>query len=164
MFLLVSFAAAGDSEISVHQAEIRATFGAMTATGGYARISNSGQEDVTLIGVNVDFADKAEIHTMFVEEGVMKMRPLEGGLVIPPHREVMLKPGGNHLMFMGLNGKMEPGSTHQITLHFDRGQRVLVIAEVKKPSDISIAGHDHSAKGHGHSETSEDTMKMGSDS
>ena len=160
----MSFAAAGDSEISVHQAEIRATFGSMTATGGYARISNSGHADVTLVGVEVDFADKAEIHTMFVEEGVMKMRPLEGGLVIPAHGEIMLKPGGNHLMFMGLTGSMEPGSMHHITLHFDGGETVLLIAKVKKPSDISVMGHDHSTKGHGHSQALEDTMKMGSDS
>ena len=162
-FLLVSFAAAGDSEISVHQAEIRATFGAMTATGGYARISNSGHADVTLVGVDVDFADKAEIHTMFVEGGVMKMRPLEGGLVIPAHGEALLEPGGNHLMFMGLTDAMKPGSIQQIILRFDDGQTVSLMAKVKKPADISGARHDHSAKGHAHSEVSKDTMKMGSD-
>ena len=49
--LLAPPAAAGDAAISVHQAEIRATAGAMTATGGYARIVNSGHADVTLVGL-----------------------------------------------------------------------------------------------------------------
>ena len=154
-FLLVSFAAAGDSKISVHQAEIRATFGAMTATGGYARVFNSGHADITIIGVDVDFADKAEIHRMFIEEGVMKMRPLKGGLVIPAHGEAVLKPGGNHLMFTGLNGAMKPGTLQLITLHFDSGQTVSFMAEVKKPADISGGEHHHYTKEHDHFEVQE---------
>ena len=161
-FLLASTATAGDTEISVQHAEIRATFGTMTATGGYARISNSGHAAVTLVGIDVDFADKVEIHTMFVESGVMKMRPLEGGLVIPAHGEALLEPGGNHLMFMGLTGAMKPGSIQQIILRFDDGQTVSLMAKVKKPADISGARHDHSAKGHDHSDASRDKMKLGS--
>ena len=160
--LLAPPAAAGDAAISVHQAEIRATAGAMTATGGYARIVNSGHADVTLVRVDADFAAKAEIHTMFAEDGVMKMRPLEGGLVIPAHGEALLKPGGNHLMFMGLTGAMKPGAMQHITLHFDDGHTVLVMAKVKKPADIGGAAHDHSGTGHDHSDASGDAMKMGS--
>ena len=63
--LIAPPAVVGDSGVSVHQAEIRATAGAMTATGGYARIANSGNENVTLIRVDADFAAKSEVHMMF---------------------------------------------------------------------------------------------------
>ena len=168
--LLAPPAAASDAAISVHQAEIRATAGAMTATGGYARIVNTGHADVTLVRVDAEFAAKAEIHTMFADDGVMKMRPLEGGFVIPAHGEALLTPGDNHLMFMGLASAMKPGAMQHITLHFDDGQMVLVMAKVKKPADIggaahdhSAAGHDHSGTGHDHSDAASDAVKIGSE-
>ncbi len=138
--------------ISVHQAEIRATAGAMTATGGYARFKNVGHDDVALIRVDVEFAAKAEIHTIFAEDGVMKMRPLDGGLVIPARGEALLAPGRNHLMFMGLTAVLKPGSIRHINFHFDDGQMVSVMAKVKKPSDIDGANHDHSNRDHSSSD------------
>ena len=169
--------AASDIVISVHQAEIRGTAGAMTATGGYARIENTGHQDVTLVSVDAGFATKSEIHTMIAEDGVMKMRRLEGGFVIPAHGEALLRPGGNHLMFIGLTGAMKPGSLQQIILHFDNGEMVSVMAAVKKPADIgtghdhsgtssdhSGTGHDHSGTIPDHSDASADARKMRSDS
>lgn len=141
--------AASDTFISVHEAEIRATAGAMTATGGYARIENTGHQDVTLIRIDAGFATQSEIHAMTAEDGVMKMRRLQGGLVIPAHGEALLKPGGNHLMFIGLTGAMKTGSLQLIILHFDNGITVPVMAAVKKPADIG-AGRDHSGVGHDH--------------
>ena len=153
---------AGDTAISVHQAEIAATAGTMTATGGYLHIANSGHADLTLVRVDADFAVKAEIHMTFAEDGVMKMRPLESGLVIPAHGKALLKPGGAHLMFMGLTGAMRPGAMQHITLHFDTGHAVSVVAKVKKPADIGGAAHAHSKKVHYHADASGDANKMGS--
>ena len=154
--------AASDTVISVHQAEIRATAGAMTATGGYARIENTGHQDVILVRVDAGFATKSEIHTMIAEDGVMKMRRLEGGFVIPAHGEALLRPGGNHLMFIGLTGAMKPGSLQQIILHFDNGEMVSVMAAVKKPADIGT-GHDHSDTSFDHSGTAHDHSGTNSD-
>lgn len=167
-YLLILFSAiavafpatAGDSShdsshhgpISVHKAEIRATAGAMTSTGGYARIENVGHDDVALIKVDVEFAANAEIHMMFAEDGVMKMRPLNGSLVIPAHGEVSLKPGRNHLMFMGLTTVLKPDSIQHINFHFDNGQMVVVMATVKKPADIDAANNDHSNRDHSSSD------------
>lgn len=151
---------AGDNAISVHQAEIRATSGAMTATGGYLRIANSGYADLTLVRVDADFAAKAEIHMMFAEDDVMKMRPLESGLVIPAHGEALLKPGGVHLMFIGLTGAMRPGTMQHITLHFDTGHTVSVVAKVKKPADIGGTAHAHSEIEHDHADDLGDVKKM----
>ena len=55
-------------------------------------------------------------------------------------------------MFMGLTGAMKPGVIQHITLHFDNGHKVLVMAKVKKPADIGGAAHAHSGKGHDHSD------------
>ena len=135
--------AASDIVISVHQAEIRATAGAMTATGGYARIENTGHQDVTLVSVDAGFATKSEIHTMIAEDGVMKMRRLEGGVVIPAHGEALLRSGGTHLMFIGLTGAMKPGSLQQIILHFDNGEMSKEEIITRQASALTGVGHHY---------------------
>jgi len=74
---------AGDMGLAIRHLEVRATAGGMTATGGYAHLENSGLSDVRLVAIEAAFAPKAEIHTMITVDGVMKMRPLEGGIVVP---------------------------------------------------------------------------------
>lgn len=133
---------ASDSQISVHQMEIRATVGGMRATGGYARIENTGNTEVTLVGLTAAFAEKAEIHTMISVDGVMKMRRLEAGLPVPAGGHALMMPGGVHLMFIGLKAAMPPESMHEVTLYFDQGDAVTVIAHVKKPADIKVT-HNH---------------------
>jgi copper(I)-binding protein len=54
-----------------------------------------------------------------MEGGVMKMRPVEGGLEIKPGESVTLTPGGNHMMFLTLKHPFEQGGTVKATLKFD---------------------------------------------
>ena len=63
---------------------------------------------------------------------------------------------------MGLTGAMKPGVIQHITLHFDNGHKVLVMAKVKKPADIGGAAHAHSGKEHDHADVSGDAKKMAS--
>ncbi len=130
------------AHIMVDDVVIRATAGGMTATGGYATIRNHGDTDDRLVGVQADFAGKAEIHTMENVDGVMKMRPLANGVLVPASGMLTLAPGGKHLMFMALDGVMEPGSMKSVTLVFEKAGEIAVMAHVKKPGDIAKAGHD----------------------
>ena len=113
-------------------------------------IHNHGRKADRLIGVSAEFAAKSEIHEMIHDNGVMKMRPLDGGIEIPAGGMVTLKPGGMHLMLMGLAEPLEPGRMLEITLEFASGHSIRVPAHVKGPADITIGTGD-GANGHGHS-------------
>jgi copper(I)-binding protein len=63
-------------------------------------------------------AREVQIHTMNMDGGVMRMRPVEGGLAIPAGGRVVLQPGGLHLMFMELSAPLVAGSTFPVTLRF----------------------------------------------
>ena len=138
--LLAPPAAAGDAAISVHQAEIRATAGAM-ATGGYARIVNSGHADVTLVRVDADFAAKAEIprcSPRWCDENAATRG-------WPCHSRTWRgvdEAGRQSSDVYGLTGSMKLGDAAHY-LHFDDGHTVLVMAKVKKPADIGSAARDH---------------------
>ena len=69
---------------------------------GYLTIENKGSTPDRLISGSADVAGKVEVHEMTMNNGVMKMRPLNQGLTIEPGKTVKLAPGGYHLMLLDL--------------------------------------------------------------
>lgn len=106
--------------IVVSEAWVRPTIGEGRVTAAYMTIQNVGTADDVLRGVQSPKAARVEIHeTNIAADGVMKMRPLENGLTIPGGGSASLKPGGAHVMVMGLDGKLARGETLPLTLEFD---------------------------------------------
>lgn len=98
----------------------RATPPGAVAGGGFMTITNTGDEPDRLIAVSSPVAEIGEVHEMKVEDGVMTMRPLDGGLEIPAHSSVTLAPGGYHVMFIDLKAPIARGSDVMVTLTFAR--------------------------------------------
>ena len=70
----------------------RATPKRASSGAAYMTITNNGNTPDRVSCVSSDASAKCQIHTMTTENGVMKMRPVEGGLEIKPgHR----RPPGN---------------------------------------------------------------------
>ncbi|MCK7610878.1 copper chaperone PCu(A)C [Roseibium sediminicola] len=139
---------AGDLTIS--QAWTRATPPKAKAGGGFVAIRNSGTEDDRLVAASSDVAAKVELHEMTVTDGVMKMRHLEDGISVPAGETVALKPGGLHIMFMGLNQSFEEGNTVPVVLTFEKAGDVAVELPVAKMGAKSPAGGamDHGKMNH----------------
>ena len=83
---------------------------------------------------------------MIMDGDVMKMREREDGIAVPAGGMAMLKPGGLHLMLMGLTETMRPGERRDVTLTFQSGYSVTVPAMVMKPGDIGGPSHKHKHK------------------
>jgi periplasmic copper chaperone A len=107
-------------DITVETPWTRATPGGAKVAGGYLRIVNNGTEADRLIGGTSAFAERFEVHSMEMHDGVARMAPVEGGLEIPPGETVELAPGGYHVMFMGLERPLTEGETVAGTLVFER--------------------------------------------
>jgi copper(I)-binding protein len=104
----------------------------MTGMGAaYLTIANAGTEPDRLVGAKTDVAQVVEIHEVVDEGGVKQMRPLEGGLEIPAGGTVELKPGGFHLMLVGLNEDLTPGMTYDLTLTFEKTGEVTIMVTVR---------------------------------
>ena len=69
--------------------------------------------------VSSDTSAQCQIHTMTMEDGVMKMRPVQGGLEIKPGETVMLKPSGFHVMLVNLKHPLQQGKMVNATLKFE---------------------------------------------
>ena len=120
---------AGDLVIS--QPWMRATPGGAKTGGGFLTIENKGTAPDKLIGASADGAGKIEVHEMVMNDGVMKMRPVEGGLAIDPGKTVKLAPGGLHLMMTDLKSPLKKGDKMPVTLEFEKAGKVAVTLEVQ---------------------------------
>ena len=89
-------------------------------------ITNTGTTPDRLSCVSSDAAAQCQIHSMIMEGGVMKMRPVEGGLEIPPGETITLKPSGLHVMFVDLKHPLEAGKMVEATLKFEHAGAVEV--------------------------------------
>jgi len=102
----------------------RATPKGASVGGGYMTIINMGTTPDRLIGGASDISARVEIHEMSMDGGVMKMRMLTSGLEIKPGQTVEFKPGGYHVMFLGLKEGLEEGQQVKATLTFEKAGKV----------------------------------------
>ena len=128
--LLVAATPAAADDVSVKQAWSRATPKGAQVASGYLTIENRGASADKLISVATPAATKIEIHEMTTLDGIMVMRPIEGGLTIPPGASVTLEPGGSHLMFIGLSAPFSEGERVPAALMFEKAGKVDVTFDV----------------------------------
>lgn len=118
-------------DLVISQAWSRATPGGAKVAGGFLTIENKGSAPDKLVAVSAEIAGKVEVHEMAMDNGVMKMRPLDKGLVIEPGKTVKLAPGGNHLMLQNLKRPFKQGDKVPVTLEFEKAGKVAVSLDVQ---------------------------------
>jgi hypothetical protein len=97
--------------------------GAPTAAG-YATITNHQISSDRLMGARTGAAASAALHQMSKSGGIMRMRPVTGGLAIAASGTVTLTPNGYHLMLTGLKAPLKVGQHVRIVLQFQRAGEV----------------------------------------
>ena len=113
-----SVAHAADA-ITITGAVSRATpAGAPTAIG-FMTIANAANMPDRLVSATSPAVDHVEIHEMAVTNGIMTMRQLPGGLAVPAHGSVALKPGSTHLMLIRPKAPFRAGDIVPVTLVFE---------------------------------------------
>lgn len=130
--------------IVIEQAWARAS---LTANGAaYVSVRNTGTATDQLIGIRTPVAKRAEMHTHLMDKGIMRMRPLKA-IEVNPGAPAVMRPGGDHIMLMGLTRKLKRGERFPITLRFANAGEITVMATVAGPGASGPAGGAH--QGHG---------------
>jgi copper(I)-binding protein len=143
----------GHGNITIEKAWARATPGRARNGGAYVSIRNSDGAE-RLLSASGDIAERVELHTHLVEGGIMKMRPVEA-IDLPANGSVDMKPGGLHIMLMGLKAPLKPDDEFELILHFAKAGDVAVEFEVGAvgamgPGEHGRHGHDGMKKMDGH--------------
>lgn len=123
MLILLTIAAStlaqGNNALQVTGAWVRPTAG-NDVSAAYLHITNYGDQDDALLSVTTEFAPMSELHTMQMDGDVMRMRAVER-IDLPAGETVTLRPGGLHIMLMGLSAPLVEGEYLTLTLTFESG-------------------------------------------
>lgn len=141
---------AGNLEIT--SAWVKATLPSQPAGGGFLTIENKGSEADRLLSATSPVTEIVQVHEMKMDGDVMKMAELKDGLEIPAGAKIELKPGGFHIMFMGLKNQIKEGETVHVTLTFEKAG----VVEVDMP--VMAAGAKGMHEQHG--QMKHDQMNM----
>ncbi|MEY2731156.1 MAG: copper chaperone PCu(A)C [Betaproteobacteria bacterium] len=142
-------AGAAHAQVTVGDPWVRATVAQQKATGMFAQVTSA--QGGKLVAASSPVAAVVEIHEMAMENNVMKMRAVPG-LELPAGKAVDLKPGGYHVMLMGLKQQVKEGEVVPVTLVVEGKDGKRESVEVKAPVRAlaaQAAGHSHGG-GHRH--------------
>ena len=148
MVLLVALALAAPfaaADVTVSQPWVRGTVAPQKVTGAFMKLKSD--RDVKLVAASSPVAKLVEIHEMTTVKDVMRMRPVTE-LALPAGKDVELKPGGFHLMLMGIERQFKQGDVVPITLSVQESDGKTRTIEVKaEVRDLTASG---SARGMSH--------------
>ncbi len=137
-----SAASTAAAPLNFENAWVKAAEKGMTAAFG--TLVNTTDADVTVVSAATPVSPMVELHEVTGSGGQTQMKEKEDGFVIPARGELELKPGGYHIMLMGLKQKLEPGGEVVLTLTFKDGAKSDFTAVVKSFQ----GGNESYAPGH----------------
>ena len=134
-FALSLFSLAVSGEVTVKDAWVRGTVAAQTTTGAFMTITSS--EEAKLVGARSGIAKMTEIHQSMLMDGVNHMHAAEA-VALPAGKSIELKPGGYHVMLMGLAKPVAAGQKVpiELTVEDKRGKR----SKIEVQADVRPLG------------------------
>ena len=121
-------ALAGDA-VNVTDVYARAVPPGQPNSAVFMQLHNDGGEDRALVAAASAASDVVELLTHRMQDGMMQMRKIER-IDLPAGETVTLKPGGLHVMLIGLKRPLQPGEDVAVTLTLDDGTELAVTAPV----------------------------------
>lgn len=118
------------SSIEINDAYVRATPPNLPNSAAFMSIKNSSDKDISIIKASSDVSKVVELHTHDMKDGVMKMYQVPK-IDILANSQTVLKPGGFHIMFIGLNKALKVGETVTFTIEFSNGESQTITAPIK---------------------------------
>lgn len=106
----------------------------------YFVLNATGADSDRLVSAASPVAEKVELHTHLMEDGVMKMRPVVA-IEVAPGSPTALQPGGLHVMLLGLKAPLVKGEKFPLTLTFEKA------GELKVDVNVEDAGAGGGAPG-----------------
>lgn len=126
--------------IEISQPQVRLLPPGVPNTSAYFKITNDGEKERILIAAQSKVAERVEIHSHVMTDGVMRMQK-QDKLVIGAGAIQEFQPGGYHLMLFGLRKPLKENQEVTFTLYFSNGETVAVKAIVS--SEIGQHQHHH---------------------
>lgn len=116
--------------ISIEKSYIREVPPSVLTSAVFLAFNNASDSDIALTSITSNIAKNIELHKHTQKDGMMEMRQVEK-IIIPAKGSVELKPGGYHIMLIGLTKKIKSGDKVNLTLEFSDNSNQKITVEVK---------------------------------
>lgn len=119
------------NDINITNAYVRATPPNLPNSAAFMSIKNNSIKDISIISASSNISKVVELHThKKMQDGTMKMYQVPQ-IKISANKETKLKPGGFHIMFIGLKQALKVGNNVTMTLKFSNGETKVITAPIK---------------------------------
>ncbi len=125
------FAGGVADQIMVEGAYVRAVPPGLTNSAAFMTLINKDVAEHKLVSIKSPAAEVVELHTHVNDEGMMRMRRVDG-IEVSAEGSMELKSGGHHVMLIGLRRRLVPGDRIDLTLGFEDGSEIRLQAPVNK--------------------------------
>ncbi|MBE0508958.1 MAG: copper chaperone PCu(A)C [Marinospirillum sp.] len=129
-------------DIQAKDAYVRAVPAISEVTAAFMQLHNKGSQDRQLVAANSPASRVVELHTHTAVDGVMQMRQVEH-ITLPAGGMAELKPGGLHLMLIGLKQPLKVDDRVQISLSLDDGSIIELDVPVRNMQMMQQHQHRH---------------------
>ena len=129
--LIMPWVAVADLGIEVEDAWVQESSPKVTDSAAYMTLNNAGDQTDRLLGASSDATESIELRNQIMDGYATKIQQVEA-IEVNPGEATVLKPGGAHLMLIGLKLPLTEGQRLLLTLHFERTGDVPVEVTIKK--------------------------------
>jgi len=130
------------ASVIMTEGHVRAMPDTVPNTAAYFTLENHTEKAVRLTGVSTSVAKEAQLHTIIEEQGMVKMRQVEG-FDIPSHGRLILSPSGEHVMLLGLKAPLVLDQKVELQLQFNDGEQMSITLPVSKQAENTAEQEHH---------------------
>jgi periplasmic copper chaperone A len=134
---------AQSSSLQASDSYIRTMPPGLTTTAGFLSITNSGSTPCLLLSAESQLSDRLEFHEHLHSDGMMRMRPVTGGINVPAGETVVFKPGGLHIMLFNIQQPLIAGESTRLQFNTDQCGILDISAEIRSLVAKPMGGMHH---------------------
>lgn len=143
--LLMSASLTHAADLTIDDAMARAVPPTAKMSAAFMTLTNNEATDLAMVSAESSAAKAVELHNNTMVDGKMKMRKVDQ-IDLPANQTTELKPGGLHVMLIGLNRALVEGETIDLKLNFSDGSSEAMEIPIQQIKPMMKQKHDHAHK------------------
>lgn len=140
--LLMSTSLTQAADLTIDNAMARAVPPTAKMSAAFMTLTNNANTDLAVLSAESSVAKAVELHNNTMSDGKMKMRQVNQ-IDLPANQTTELKPGGLHVMLIGLNKALVEGETIDLTLNFSDGSSEALEIPIQQIKPMMQKMHEH---------------------
>ena len=140
--LVLSASLSQAAELSISDAMARAVPPTAKMSAAFMTLTNHDNTDLTIVSAESSVANAVELHNNTMVDGKMKMRKVDQ-IDLPANQATELKPGGLHVMLIGLKKPLIEGATIDLKLNFSDGSSEAMEIPIQQIKPMMQKKHEH---------------------